>query len=363
MKIGIIAALAALTLAGCEQREDDAQAEITLDEAQEQGLLIEGFQDVEGIQRTLDTYFSQLQARTDPLRDAAFDAFEADAAAAAAELAEIQGFGDLAMEAIEFLPDLEQAPSDAADGFWSGLGDTSSEVPGGAFAAGFPGSDGLAAQGGPRSEPIRDGSGRIIGQRTITVTSEGTVVESTYSNGEQTGWYRLQSGDGNLVREGRYHIGQDGRMIRAEETVTDPRTGQGKRVVQDGDNEPIGDGTSGGDDGDSEGDSPEETPAGDLDKFQPADGMEGGTFCPLTLDICRREMAKALDSGEDVVAGIILVNPAEPDVMPEAPRLAFDTETLVINPDPTVTDTNQVREPRAFRMQLPVWVLPPRPNT
>jgi len=132
--------------------------------------------------------------------------------------------------------------------------------------------------------------------------------------------------------------------------------------IDDGDTGDTGSGDD-GDGADTGGEPVEEGSEGGVDQYQPADGMEGSTFCPLTLDVCRREMEKLARQGEDILLGAILINPAEPDVMPEAPRLAFDTETLVINPDPTVTESDQVREPPQFQMRLPVWVLPPRPNT
>lgn len=101
--------------------------------------------------------------------------------------------------------------------------------------------------------------------------------------------------------------------------------------------------------------------APDPEKYQPADG--GGVLCPLAVEICRRQMQDALDSRGEALVGAVFVNPGDPDDQPEAARLVFDPQGLVINPDPNVAAANSARDPSTFRMVLPVHVLPPRPGT
>lgn len=101
--------------------------------------------------------------------------------------------------------------------------------------------------------------------------------------------------------------------------------------------------------------------APDPEKYRPADG--DGVFCPLAVEVCRRYMQEALDSRDEVLVGVVLVNPADPNVQPDAPRLVIDPQGLVINPDPNTVHANTARNPSTFRMALPVAVLPPRPGT
>ena len=99
----------------------------------------------------------------------------------------------------------------------------------------------------------------------------------------------------------------------------------------------------------------------DPNKYQPSDGA--GVFCPLAVEVCRRGMDEVLESGDDVLVGVVFVNPGDPDDLPEGTRLVFDPEGLVINPDPTTTvGRDSARDPSGFKMALPVWVLPPAPD-
>jgi hypothetical protein len=99
-----------------------------------------------------------------------------------------------------------------------------------------------------------------------------------------------------------------------------------------------------------------------IDKYQPSEG-EPGTYCPMTLDICRRELDRALKSGEQVLAGMVFVNPGDPDVQPDAPRLIYDPEDLVTNPAISAAARKSTFTAGRYRMALPVLVLPPRPNS
>ncbi|PRP93580.1 hypothetical protein [Enhygromyxa salina] len=105
----------------------------------------------------------------------------------------------------------------------------------------------------------------------------------------------------------------------------------------------------------------EAPPDPDADGYQPADGSSG-VFCPLSLWQCR-EAAKELSETDPyrIIEGYALFQPA-PDgkADPDGPRLTLDPQTLVVNPEAI---QNQGKEPTAFRLEIPVIVLPPKPNS
>lgn len=102
-----------------------------------------------------------------------------------------------------------------------------------------------------------------------------------------------------------------------------------------------------------------------VDKYQPADGETQGTLCPLVFWQCREAAEKLVEEGGDpyrLIEGFALFNPGPEEENGEVkgPRLVFDPQTLVINPEAVSNQGDQ--PPEAFRFELPVVVLPPKPN-
>ena len=137
--------------------------------------------------------------------------------------------------------------------------------------------------------------------------------------------------------------------------------------AQANDNEEQEDGNSTGAQGEQD-DSNEGTGDGDedaqdgVDQYQPASGDEG-SFCPNSVEYCRRGRERAEASGGTILTGMVLVNPGDPLVPVNGPRLIFDPQDLVINPDPAVAESagGTSRNTR-FQMIIPVLVNPPGPN-
>lgn len=281
---------------------------------------------------------------------------------------------DLAVYRVEFLRGFDPAAVDAAAD-----GDAPYRDPrdpggldGGDFTPGFPSPGSLVGSITGWSEANEGGANTVTVYFSDGSIAQHTRVRTPGGGGGSVDRYVAVDGDGTASYF--FQAVKDGKT--GETNVTEsssPGTASGgtdcdrcearlfvrQRIEeQERDREGAADDAADdapGDDADT--DTDDTDPAG----YQPADGA--GTLCPLAVEVCRRQMQRALDSRDQALVGAVFVNPGDPEEQPDAPRLVFDPEGLVINPDPNVAAANSARDPSSFRMVLPVLVLPPRPGT
>ncbi|WP_265569802.1 lipoprotein [Sphingomicrobium nitratireducens] len=395
MRKSLLAAVAVTMLAACQQKDEAPPSDTQVDYAalEQSGALIEGFQDVGGIQRAVTAHLATLDKRNDAFAEGSAAIRDADAARAFRELAELVDYAGLNIDAIEFVPGLVTPGGIGPNGLVPNLLDPGN-WPGNDFVSAFPSFGGIASGDGvtqPADLWIIDGD--IVGTAVVTKFENGwtweaeswdqTVygsysvhyrpdgnIESTgrierdgvitsrrtvfYDNGNGTVTTKNMDKDGHVEVRRETREEHDRRIEKESQELRERREAERERQREEADAD-----TDTDTDTDS-GDVPPPNPY--LEGYQPSDANGGGKFCPLSLDICRRQMQKALESRKKVQVGVILINPGDPDGISEAPRLKFDTGGLVVNPDPEAASGSPTADPRRFRMRLPVWVLPPRPT-
>lgn len=350
-----------------EASEQDQGEPVAFRKAREQGLAMNGYKDTAALKRVVENYF---QAAALPkgffdenlARELGVD-FQA-----LKELSDLALLNGLEIYRVEMIPGLgsDLTPLDPTD--------TGGQGNAGAFAPGFPSRGSLVGQGAVSRVQTQTGD-RRTGSSTFRDGSTWTITRSTDKDGNVSVHETTRDGNGDVeYYHGRIYnsageqtadkvIEHDNQPSQAEEAR--------RRTGQRADDDPFappnatGDGETGGGnegtDGKDTGDGDQEKP-GKLDQYQPAEGG-AGSFCPLTIEICRRGLEKALASFHQVRVGMVRVNPGDPDdAPPSAPRLVFDPEDLVINPDPNAASPREGRSPARFRMDIPVWVNPPGPS-
>jgi len=355
------------------------------DEAEKAGLTIKGVSDVEGLERVISHALQQMKPERllKPEFDLDFAEMHGLDVNALKKMDHLLRNGPIAIDLVEFIPGATGGI--ATPGLLQPFGEAP-EYGGGEFTPAFPGKDSLASSVPfvvyrqiPNGKDSQTGGGRFV---HVGFEDGSQYMDLTFTDrdGNKVHEFHITNGEGEVEADSRLVTTSDGEVISQTDTIrprgNDPSQARREHeaVIQnedgrrehnestnDGDTDADADTDSGNDtgsDADSgSGDAPAEDPA--IDQYQPADGE--GTFCPMTVEVCRRQMKKALEDGENVLVGGVFINPARQDDTPKASRLVFDPEDLVINPSP---EASRQRQPYTgtFLMVLPVWVNPPGPN-
>lgn len=340
------------------------------EDAAKQGLVMNGIRDVAGLQRIVLDAVDGKNGVRNQLEDALGDGLSKQLDRSAIEqLGALIRMDGLAIDRIEFVPGLE-----GFQGGESGILDPLGDELGydrGEFGPDMPSQMGLVSAIERHNTPngyviigtyddlsmwsviVEGGAGKK--QVTYLVTGAGGVEtwsESTtyYSDGRVVPNRR----ETNALPAGRawegfgHHYNEEQRRQREarSERPAQDNTAAEKPTSEKPENPA----------------KPADKPAGGgkLDQYQPADGT--GTFCPMTVEVCRRQIEQALADGEQVLVGGVYVNPAEPNVQPEASSMVYDPQELVINPSPEAWRGRQKFDPSRYSIRLPVWVNPPGPD-
>ena len=345
------------------QYSDEVEMTITLPKADEAGW-IKGLSDFDGIERSVAVSSAHAVRRQNQAPDRIADR----AKEIGVDLKAVRELSEAALELpfildrVEFVPGLDA--TELNHGIITDF-DNLGEFEGGEFSPGLPDRDSLA--------------GFRTSYRAESDPSSGITWHYwTFSDGSTSFYRRVRDETGKTISFTLEITDENGDVEFYHETNTDP---DGVTTTQGAASEPPGDEHSEAyeaegqhittldqddevprDAPNNEGAEDVDTPADDpaIDKFQPADGE--GSYCPLVFEICRRQMEQALAAGDDIFTGMVLINPAEPDVQPVAPRLIIDPRDLVM--DPSGKRRNRApRNRQAFSQAvLPVWVNPPGPN-
>lgn len=331
--------------------QDDSFAEPhpAFAEAEKSGLVIRGIQDEEGLRRVVEHYLDGLRPgewlRDSKVAEALGVDFET-----LRELESMIRMSDLLVYRVEMMPGPTGQPG--TDVPSRDVKDLESD----GFTPGFPSRGSLVGTKGYSSHTVSHGPGYGVEVNTYPDGSSWLRSFVTNSAGVTVSVEQTVNPDGSIRHS---HVVTEGNDGPRRETTTDqengpPNMAEAERKDEEARREEAARG--------------EEAPAEDagegedVDQFQPPDGA-GGTFCPLTVEICRRGFEEALASGQKLLVGMVLVNPGDPDDQPAASRLVYDTKDLVINPDPERTRRrDSATDPRRFRMDIPVWVNPPGPG-
>lgn len=356
----VLAGIVLFTATGCT--EDQPSTPQAFQDAQEQELVLEGYQDLAGLQRVIEFYLEDSSNfRSSVIDESIINELNMDLQA----IREIEALAqmDLSMYLVEFVPGFTGGSrSDGPIMDFNNLG-----LPDNDLTPGFP----------PRGSLVSQDGDYVTWSHTNTKNERRT--EATYPDGSRRWMIKRVLPNGNVwTEEGT--ASSDGSITYFDVTVQDPDTGdtvsqvhreevgeetntaEEQRLQDEREREAERSGETGGEEtGGEDTGGGEEDPG--VDQYQPADGG-GGTFCPLVVEVCRRGLEEAIESAQVVKVGIVYVNPGDPDDQPESgQRLVIDPEDLVINPDPNsaIRDSSMLN-PNGFRMEIPVWVNPPGPN-
>ena len=316
-------------------------------------FMIEGLQDRVGLAKAIGATDALRQRAFDDLpaieriRDLGFDSFIHD----------FMGedlLRDFGVEIVDLVP---WGASDQSDVYGSGFLDAG--LPSRGSLVGFQPSTVVY-----RYDYIGGGgrTGRAV-QTATTVDPEGRIEETvviTWDDGGATVHKYSHNEEGRVSEYFIDDYDENGELIRSERVAT-PQSGGDSGEGSGGEGDSGGD--SGTDDaGDDPGDDSGDDPGDDVDGFQPADGE--GTYCPLVLQYCRRQLEEA-EEGNDpdrLRLGAIRINPPDDAPPPEGPRFRFDPEDFVINPSPDDAGRDRDRPVTRVEIFIPVWVNPPGPD-
>lgn len=338
-------AVAALTSASANAAEDDEFIEeATLEDLEEAGYLIEGTDDVKS---ELINFQHMIDHRADAILDLAAAAFGKEAVELAA-IGDLLGITD-SLHLVNTMPDATGQPGTPS--IIIDLDDLTSGPDLGGLSAKLPSAESLAKDGWERISVNDDGS------ETWTKHSEN-------EDGSGSGTVIRVSPSGEIVESRTWDLQADGRgtetVSEVQEdgsTITVYREVDGDKVVSEV-TEYQGPGV----------DEPPPPPDdSDVAELPPADG-DGEVYCPLYLPACRAAAEEAEKDGKDpyrLISGFVFVNPG-PDGAVEPPKvvpLIVDPAPFAVNPDPYNMSGEYANPPTAFRIDLPVAVLPPKPNS
>ncbi|WP_411817936.1 hypothetical protein [Hyphococcus sp. DH-69] len=323
-------------------------------EADKMGLTINGYGDVKGLNNVLKDHFNQTSLGRTALDEQAKKIEEAGLDfAALRELDSLLRSGPIAIERIEYVPGWD------AGGHSNGIimrPDQLGDYEGNEFTPGLPSKGSLAGysyhirrnpDGGYTETIVFDDGSHIIQGSSDNDAGGKTHFVVVFADGQVRYTERVDTDKRGNVTEERVYINPEPHETSEaeEEHAARQRETSGASVT-------VGEPTE-----EESGD----TEDADIEGYQPADGT-AGVFCPMTVEICRREYNRAISSREKVFAGMIFVNPGDPDDQPKGPRLVYDPEDLAINPYFSSGAGSKKLNPGQFRMVLPVLVNPPGPD-
>lgn len=328
--------------------EDGVLPEATVEELDEAGLVLHKAADIDALQLNLDILVDQKIARLEQLEERLGELELFKEMANVAQMRELLEIADL--EIVEWMPDATgqseiENPLDSA----GGLPDH------GMLGAKMPSGDSLVSDGWERTHVADDGT-------------ETWELDHTDSDGTNTHKSMLIKNGDEVIASSWVVTRTDGTMSSSTSTETKDggthtvnREYEGGEVVEETHHyEPPAEDTG---DAEGAGDAGEGT---DVDGYQPAEGSEGGGYCPLYLAACQlmaEEIEKDKEDPYRLIGGGALVLPPDGEAKHVAARLAIDPQTLVINPDPNVVSGGSSGKPPKVRYELPVIVLPPKPGT
>lgn len=349
--------------------EQPTQASPALEQARKEGFLMMNLKDVQALTRITETYFEDTVLPP--------NAISADLARELGEdlqgikeLTELGRLNGLQIERIELIPDLGGSPD-----FGGGNSDT--------FGGSSGWSPALPSKG---SLVMQSQSGNVTGWSRVNTGNERSGT-NTYRDGSTWTVSRTTAPDGT-VKAVEFTVTKTGEVQHSHVVVFRPgeapeehaqgTTENPSQAEQARQNQPPrqpgpfdppqedngnGDDSGGADDDSSADDSIADEGSTDDPTSESLPRDDVGSFCPLTIEICRRALEEALASQKDVLIGMIHINPGDPDLhQANAPRLIYDPQGLVINPDPNATSGGIGGPPPRFDMGVTGLVNPPGPG-
>jgi hypothetical protein len=266
------------------------------------------------------------------------------------DLLELNLIENLGIELVELIPWSEEG-SDSHP-----FGDYLEDDP---LAAGFPSKGSLTGNTDVyTSGTIRgEGGAKINYTRVQHETPGGNFVFTTkfhHPNGGTAVVHHVVGSDNELLFRSQELYDKDGNLIEHRDSGQNPEA-EAPEPEQPEDEE-----VADGDNPNEDGEDGEEGEG--VTGYQPTDG--GVVMCPLYLEYCRRVANDILEGAnpDRIKLGFLRINPAQEDDYTDSPRLNYDPNDFVVNPNPNAGTNRGGEVVPHTQFNIPVLINPPGPD-